>query len=368
MYLDAAADLPEIELRAIAARREGPLRAVAEARGGLELHTDWRDLVIRDDLDLVIVATSNASHHPIALAALRAGKHVLCEKPMANSAAEGRELYATARAAGVGHGVAHYMRFGEPIVALKGLIEAGELGEVRALAGRIWQPRAVLEPLQWFMRAEENPAGSLGVVGVHKIDLARYLTGGEVARVFAHLPTMLQERPDLGDISRLEAGRWMREQGTQLPANVTMAPVTASDFGTLHAELSTGALLSVSAAQSAFTRPGPTPDYQVHGTRASAFVFFDASNRRGGKLLLVRGFERDTEEVPLRVFKDARTHNAHIFTTYVLPGLQARAEGRPHATASFYDGWKAAEVIDAALASHASGAWVDLPEAQPAPA
>ena len=83
------------------------------------------------------------------------------------------------------------MRFGVPIVALKGLIEAGELGEVRALAGRIWQPRAVHEPLQWFMRAEENPAGSLGVIGVHKIDLARYLTGGEVARVFAHLPTML---------------------------------------------------------------------------------------------------------------------------------------------------------------------------------
>jgi predicted dehydrogenase len=218
------------------------------------------------------------------------------------------------------------------------------------------------------MRAEENPAGSLGVVGVNKIDLARYLTGGEVARVFAHLPTTLQQRPDLGDISRLEAGRWMREQGTQLPANVTMAPVTASDFGTLHAKLSTGALLSVSAAQSSFTRPGPTPDYQVHGTLASAFVFFDASNRRGGKLLLVRGAERDTEEVPLRVFKDARTHNAHIFTTYVLPGLQARAEGRPHATASFYDGWKAAEVIDAALTSHASGAWVDLPEAQPAPA
>ena len=69
-YLNPAIDLPELELRAIAARRPGPLAETAAAYGMPETHTDWRDLVARDDLDVVAIVTSNAMHHPIAVAAL----------------------------------------------------------------------------------------------------------------------------------------------------------------------------------------------------------------------------------------------------------------------------------------------------------
>ena len=76
-------------------------------------------------------------------------------------------MVATAERTGLGNGVGHYMRFAEPIQTVRRLIEDGELGAVQALFGRIWQPRAEHEPVQWWMTEEECPAGSIGLLGVH---------------------------------------------------------------------------------------------------------------------------------------------------------------------------------------------------------
>ena len=127
-YLHAAMDLDELELRAIAARREGPLATVAAQYNDPATHTNWQELVERDDIDVVAIVTSNATHHDIAIAALAAGKHVICEKPLANTAEQAFAMTEAASVSGKGHVVGHYMRFAEPILAVRRLIEEGEIG------------------------------------------------------------------------------------------------------------------------------------------------------------------------------------------------------------------------------------------------
>ena len=79
------------------------------------------------------------------------------------------------------------------------------MARFRRSSGRIWQPRAEHEPVQWWMTEEECPAGSIGLLGVHLLDLARYLTGSHITAVMAHLPIVVSERPDMGAISRADA-------------------------------------------------------------------------------------------------------------------------------------------------------------------
>ena len=357
-YLNPAIDLPDLELRAIAARRPGPLADTAAAYGMPATHTDWRDLVARDDLDVVAIVASNAMHHPVAIAALESGKHVLCEKPLANTAAQAAEMVAAAERSGLGHGLGHYMRFAEPIQSVRRLIDEGEIGEVQALFGRIWQPRAEHEPVQWWMTEEECPAGSVGLLGVHLLDLARYLTGSHITAVMAHLPIVVPERPDMGAISRADANRWSAENPQGAPPGTPNAQVTASDFGTIHGEMASGALFTFTAGQTTFTRPGPTPDVQVHGSRGSAFVSYTGGNRRAGKVSLVRGVDPEVIDVPVAVHESPRAQNAAMFRDIVIPGLRALAAGETTQLASFRDGLAVARAVDAAKESHRTRAWV----------
>ena len=359
-YLNAAMDLSELDLCAVAARREEPLKEIAASHGSPDIHTDWRELVARDDLDVVAVVTNNAAHHPISIAALRSGKHVICEKPLANTTDEAEEMAAVAAASGCGHAVGHYMRFAEPVRTVRALISDGGIGDVQAIFGRIWQPRAVHEPIQWWMTPEECPAGSLGLLGVHLLDLARYLSGSEISAVVAHLPVVVAERPDLGAIARSDANRWSEKHPEGAPEGTPWAAVTASDFGTIHGEFCSGGLFTFTAGQTTFTRPGPTPDLQVHGSRGSAFVKLGGSNRRAGSVSLVRGVDSEVYDVPVVSHASARVQNAAMFRDYVIPGLRARAAGEPHDMASFQDGVAIARVIDAAQESQRTRAWVDV--------
>ncbi|MDE2768767.1 MAG: Gfo/Idh/MocA family oxidoreductase [Chloroflexota bacterium] len=357
-YLNPAVDLPDLELRAIAARRPGPLAETAAAYGMPDTHTDWRDLVARDDLDVVAIVTSNAMHHPVAIAALESGKHVLCEKPLANTAEQCAEMVAAAESSELGHGLGHYMRFAEPMQTVRRLIDEGEIGEVQAMFGRIWQPRALHEPVQWWMTEEECPAGSIGLLGVHLLDLARYLTDSEITAVMAHLPIVVPERPDMGDISRVDANRWSVENPQGADPGTPMAQVTASDFGTIHGEMASGALFTFTAGQTTFTRPGPTPDVQVHGSRASAFVRYSGGNRRAGQVSLVRGVDTEVIDVPVRVHESPRAQNTAMFREIVIPGLRASAAGEPSRLANFHDGLAVARAVDAARESERTRAWV----------
>jgi predicted dehydrogenase len=184
-----------VEVVAIASGQPGRARKVADAHGVPHAFDAWPDLV-RADLDLVSVTTPTDLHRPMALAALKAGRHVLCEKPMALSAAEGAEMLAAAERAGVVHVIDHELRFNPNRRKVKRLIAEGFVGRPRhVLITQVGPGRAdASRPFNWWADAARG-GGLLGALGSHQIDLLRYWLG-DVERVMGATEAFVRERPD----------------------------------------------------------------------------------------------------------------------------------------------------------------------------
>ncbi|MFC9543192.1 Gfo/Idh/MocA family protein [Streptomyces sp. NPDC056956] len=194
-------DLPlHPELAVICGRDAAAVRAAADRHGWAATETDWRALVERDDVDLVDICTPGDSHAEIALAALAAGKHVLCEKPLANTVAEAEamvraadEAAARGRTAMVGF---NYRRV--PATALaRRMVAEGRIGTLRHVRVSYLQDWLVDPqfPLTWRLRREQAGSGSLGDLGAHIVDLAQYLAGEHLAGVSALTETFVRHRP-----------------------------------------------------------------------------------------------------------------------------------------------------------------------------
>ena len=205
----------------------------AAARFGFaESATDWQEVVRRDDIDIVDICTPGDTHMPIAVAALEAGKHVLCEKPLANSVAEAEAMTTaaeTARAAGHRSMVAFNYRRVPALVLARQLVAEGRLGHLRHVRGVYLQDWLVdpAVPLAWRMRREHAGSGALGDIGAHVIDLAQYLTGERLAALSARTRTFITERP-------LPAGPAVSLGGQGSEA---VGQVTVDDAVVMHAEL-----------------------------------------------------------------------------------------------------------------------------------
>ncbi|HXB53690.1 MAG TPA: Gfo/Idh/MocA family oxidoreductase [Vicinamibacteria bacterium] len=174
-------------------------RAVGEAArrlGWEETATDWRQVVNRKDIHLVDVSTPGDSHAEIAIAAARAGKAVLCEKPLANTLKDAKAMLAAVRKAGVVHMVCHNYRRVPAVQLAQKLIEQGQLGEIRHFRATYLQDWIVDPsfPLVWRLRKERAGSGALGDLASHAVDLARFLVG-EITEVAAALRTFIKERP-----------------------------------------------------------------------------------------------------------------------------------------------------------------------------
>ena len=187
-------------LAAICGRDEAATRAAADRLGWAAAETDWRALIARDDVQLVDIVAPGSLHAAIAIAALEAGKHVLCEKPLANTLAQAAAMAAAAGAAFPRGGRAmvgfNYRRV--PALALaRQLVQAGRIGTVRHVRGAYLQDWLVDpdSPLTWRLQAEQAGSGALGDLGSHIIDLARFLTGDEIAGVSALSATFIGQRP-----------------------------------------------------------------------------------------------------------------------------------------------------------------------------
>ncbi|NYV75830.1 Gfo/Idh/MocA family protein, partial [Streptomyces sp. UH6] len=176
------------------------VRAAADRHGWEAAETDWRALITREDVDLVDICTPGDSHAEIAIAALEAGKHVLCEKPLANSVAEAEAMVAAAEAAARRGQVAmvgfNYRRVPAASLAHE-MVAAGRLGELRHVRVAYLQDWLVDPefPLTWRLRREAAGSGALGDLGAHIVDLAQYLTGDTLAGVSALTETFVRERP-----------------------------------------------------------------------------------------------------------------------------------------------------------------------------
>jgi UDP-N-acetylglucosamine 3-dehydrogenase len=167
---------------------------LAKQYGVPKVYTDWREAVADKEVDAVVVATPNYLHAPMTIAALQAGKHVLCEKPMATSAAEAEQMIAAAKAAGRFLMIGHNQRLMPPHVKAKEILQSGRLGRVltfRTTFGHAGPEGWCVDKSvnSWFFRKSEAFVGAMGDLGVHKADLIRWLLGEEVVEVGAFVTT-----------------------------------------------------------------------------------------------------------------------------------------------------------------------------------
>src|SRR4029453_7430549 len=180
-------------LVAVAGRTE---EAVAEAarRYGFEGYAiDWRDLVSNDEVELFDNSGPNNLHAEPTIAAAEAGKHVICEKPLARTADESHEVWQRVSAAGVRHMTGFNYRFVPAVRLAREMLEAGDLGDVLPFRGRYLQEWGTTTADAWRFHKDEAGSGALGDLGAHVIDLARYLVG-EIAAVSATTRTFVKDR------------------------------------------------------------------------------------------------------------------------------------------------------------------------------
>ncbi|MFC4322065.1 Gfo/Idh/MocA family protein [Litchfieldia salsa] len=166
-------------------------------------YTSYEELLANQDIDIVSVCTPNYLHASISVAALKAGKHVLCEKPMATSKEEAEEMIREAEAAGKKLMIAHNQRFVPAHQKARELIEKGELGKLysfRSAFGHGGPERWSVDGKDsWFFRKEEAFIGAMGDLGVHKTDLLRYILGEEFVEVGAFVETSSKKNADVDD-------------------------------------------------------------------------------------------------------------------------------------------------------------------------
>lgn len=251
-------------LAAIGGRDAAGVRAAAAQHGWAAAETDWRDLIARDDVQLVDVCTPGDSHAEIAIAALEAGKHVLCEKPLANSVAEAEAMVAAADRAAERGQVAmvgfNYRRLPAAAYARR-LVAEGRLGTIRHVRVSYLQDWLVDPefPLTWRLKREYAGSGALGDLGAHAVDLAQYLVGEPLVGVSALTETFVRERPLLAGVSSgLSGSAGAAERG----------PVTVDDAALFTGRLASGALANFEATRMASGRKNALR-LEINGERGS---------------------------------------------------------------------------------------------------
>ena len=357
-------DLPLTpEMALLVGRSPEPLAEAAQKLGWAATETDWRRAVERDDIDLVDICTPGDTHAEIAVAALEAGKHVLCEKPLANTVAEAERMAEAANKARV-NGVRAMVGFTYrrvPAVALaRRLVEQGRIGEVRHVRAQYLQdwiadPEA---PLSWRLQKEKAGSGALGDIGAHAADLAQYVIGDSISDVSGSLTTFVKERP-------LAAGH----SGLTFTASVERGPVTVDDAAAFLARFRGGAVGVFETTRFARGRKNALR-LEVNGSRGSlAFdfenmnylEFYDAEEDPD-----TAGFHRILVTEPEHPYVAAwwpAGHGLgyeHGFSHQVVDLVTAIAGGTDPAP-SFADGLQVQRVLAAVESSAGSGRWESVP-------
>ncbi len=188
-------------LKVICGRSEEKVKHAQHQFGWQEYATRWEDVIARNDIDVIDIGTPNNTHAAIAQAALKAGKHVLCEKPLAISVDDARESWKTAVETGLINGICHNYRFAPAIAYAAKLVKEGRLGKIRHFRGvylQDWIVNAEV-PLVWRLDKSIAGSGSHGDLNAHLIDTARFVMQSEFSEVCGLSETFIKERSLLAD-------------------------------------------------------------------------------------------------------------------------------------------------------------------------
>lgn len=363
--VNRAFDLPiHASMVAVCGRDPGRTADAAARLGWAEHLTDWRELIRRDDIDLVDICTPGDSHAEIALAALAAGKHVLCEKPLANSVAEAAAMAQAAdlaRLSGVRTMCGYNYRRVPAVALMQRLIADGRIGVIRHVRATYLQDWIVDPqfPLVWRLQKDRAGSGALGDIGAHIIDLTQFVTGQLITGVSAVTETFVRERPLPSGSSGLSATGEATATGL----------VTVDDAAIFVARLDGGAIATYEATRFATGRKNGLR-VEINGSlgsvvfdleRLNELEFYDAT-----KPAAEQGFARILVTEPEHPYLSAWWPPGHTigwehsFTHQMRDLLEAIALGKDPAP-SFTDALQVQLVLDAVLRSaEAASGWTDV--------
>jgi predicted dehydrogenase len=356
-------DLPrQPAMQVLVGRTESTTRAAAQRWGWAEVATDWRTVVARDDIDVVDIVTPGDSHADIAIAALEAGKHVLCEKPLATTVEQARSMDAAAtaaRATGVLAMVGFTYRRVPAATLARDLVAAGRIGQVRQVRASYLQDwlSDAESPMTWRLDRDRAGSGALGDIGAHAIDLAQFVTGLRIASVSGIVQTLVGERPLLAETRGLS--------GT---ASTARGRVTVDDIALFTARFESGVLGSFEASRFATGRKNALRVEVSGSTGAVAFDLEDLNSLQffdGTAPVTEQGFTRILVTEPEHPYAGAWWPAGHTlgyehgFSHQVKDFVESIGAGE-QPTPSFADGLQVQQVLDSVERSAASGSsWVD---------
>ena len=284
MYFWPAPALPH---RKMVADVTEELAKDAAARLGYDEYTgNWMDVINNPEVDIVDIVTPNDSHAEIAIAAAKAGKHIISEKPLARTAEEAKTMLEAVQKAGVKHMVAFNYRRTPAVALAKKYIEEGAIGKILNFRGTYLQDWSAdpNSPLSWRFQKDIAGSGALGDIGTHVVDFARYLVG-EITEVMAETQTWVKERP-------IQSGGVDKLGTVKSGADVPKGPVDVDDEVMTMLKFENGAVGSIEATRNAFGRNNFLT-FEIHGEKGSICfnyerrdelqVFFadDPADRRG---------------------------------------------------------------------------------------
>ncbi len=337
-------------------RNRGQLKEFADNWGWEEIETDWRKMVQRDDVDIVDIATPPNVHHDIAIEAAKAGKHIFCEKPLANSYEEAKEMYEAAEKNGIKHYLNHNYRRCPAVMLAKRLIDEGKIGRIFHWRGAYLQSWIVDPnfPLTWHLRKEIAGSGPQGSINSHNVDLARFLVG-EIKSVNAMTAQFIEERP-LPDES--VSGTFKGAvKGTQ------KGKVTVEDAAFMLAEFENGAIGSFDSTVFAPGRKNYNY-FELYGSRGSLIFDLERMNELQYFSLddpdYSQGFRTILATEPVHAYIEHWWPPGHIIGwehefVHAAVDLLDAIDKDINIEPNFYDGMKGMQVLDAGLKSAETG-------------
>ena len=331
-------DVPAFEQKVLVGRDPAGVAAAAARYGWAESATDWRAVIARDDIHIVDICAPGWMHAEIAIAALEAGKHVLVEKPLANTLAEAEAMAAAAKAAradGVQSMIGFNYRRVPALALARELIAEGRLGTVRQVRAAYLQDWLVdaESPMTWRLNKETAGSGALGDIASHTIDQVLFLLADRVTDVSGRLRTFVDRRPGAGGLER----------------------VTVDDAAWATLSLASGAIASVEVSRVAAGQKNSLK-LEVYGDRGA--IVFDLENLNELQFLDAtapvreQGFRRILVNEPGHPYLEAWWPQGHIigwehtFTHEIRDLLTAIGTGTPPSP-SFEDGLKVQRILAA---------------------
>ena len=357
MFFDCSA---QVNKKAICGRDEAPVQKAAGKFGWDSYETSWEKLAARGDIDVVDITAPSNAHKAIALAAAENGKHIFCEKPLALTLADAREMLESVNKNGVKHQIGFNYRFVPAVRLMKNMIDAGKIGTIRHVRASYLQDFIIDPdfPLIWRLQKDICGSGSLGDLGAHFIDLARYLAG-DFKSVTGIQKTFIKSRPMVQEMTGLSASA---------KKDAPRGNVDVDDGTVFVAEFENGALGVFEATRFAGGHKNDL-SIEINGDKGSIKFVFERMNElqyfAAGDEAGLQGFRLIQASEDIHPYMSAWWPAGHVigyehtFVHEMYEFFESVANNTP-TSPDFADGVKCSQIIEAVELSAQRRAIVDI--------